>query len=584
MRTRHLLAAIGLVSILGACVTPSTPLPTNNNPDTSTPSKSNQAPSSGTSSGLSSDTAAGTSSAASCELNDTQPTRLTTPDNTPVFEQFNFRPIEISTGGDSVTITTAHHIFSLCESNGQWSIASANAAEDEAPFNYTQLLADMAAPSYDTIELNGKTFEYRIRLQAEWLAEQLKPETIDPEATPPEEIDTLAVATEDAVFFELKTPEGELISEQLYTVSELQEAGLGASLGAPNIADAIATRSDIWFGASASQGEGDSGFASLIRYDAETEELSVERPDTIQGSQITSLAVTGADTADSDTPLTLWMGTQRSGEGVPYFPSHGLVAYQPSTQALTTHTVANSPLIGAIPGRLAVKADQLWSATGDGVCQISWPTIDQTDSWTCWRFTATAALPPEGIDLYQSFLAQEPATQLKEKEVEILWLSQSFDTPEDELAIRYEAVYKPGFEVQLSQGGYRIANSVAQRAAGGNEIFWPGNQWHWAGDRFRRSLDEVALNLVGGGPRGLVASNGRGGFNLDNYAIRGEFDLLELTDDATKVRYYSGWIEGDEVDVYPTVVPVETTAKDMAKDTANPLTEMAAKLTATQGP
>jgi len=570
MRTRNLLAAIGLVSILGSCVTPSTPLPAAGDSGASR-SDANGAKSSQP---LSSETSA----TASCELTDTQPTPLATPENTSVFEQFNFRPIEISTGGDSVTITTAHHIFSLCQTNGEWSIASAEAAEDEAPFDYNQLLADIENPSYDTVELNGETFEYRIRLQAEWLTDQLRPETIDPEATPSEDEESLAVAAEDAVFFELKTPEGELISEQLYTLSELREARLGADLGVPNIADAVATSSELWFAATAEQGEGNSGFASLIRYNLETEELSVERPEMIQGDQITSLAATGDDTVNSSTPLTLWMGTQISGEGNPYIPSHGLVAYQPSSQTLTNHTIADSPLVGAIPHRLAVEDQQLWVGTGDGVCQVDWRTADDADSWACWRFTATAALPSEGIDLYQSFSAEAPATQLTEKTVEVLWASQSFDAPEDTPEMRYEVVYKPGFEAQLSQGGYRIPNEVAQLAAGGNEVFWPGTQWHWGGDRFKRSLDEVALNLVGGGPRGLAASSGQG-FDLNNYAVRGEFDLLELTDEATKVRYYSGWIEGSEVDVYPTVVLAETT-----KQKENPFPEMAAKLSATQGP
>ncbi len=561
MRTQSLLATIGLISLLGACVAPAEPLPS-----ASTSLQSSQ--------NLSSDT----SSAASCELTKSQPEPLTTPENTSASEQFNFRPTEISTGGDSITITTAHHIFSLCESNNQWSITSANAAEDEEIVEYNQLLADIADPDYQTVELNGETFEYRIRLQAEWLAEQLKPDTVDPEAAP---VESLVTATEDAVFFELKTPRGEVISEQLYTLSELQEAGLGASLGVPNVADAIATDTDLWFAASASQGEGDSGFASIVRYSAEEEALAVERPETIQGDQVTSLAVTGEDIADSSVPLTLWLGTQRSGEGNPYFPSHGLVAYQPGSQQLTTHTVSNSPLVGAIPYRLAVEEDKLWVSTGDGVCEVSWQTIDAANSWNCWRFSAIADLPSEGVPLYQSFLAEAPVTQLKEKSVEVLWASQSFDESEDAPNLRYEVVYEPGFEVQLSQGGYRIGNEVARRAAGGNEIFWPGSQWHWAGDRFKRSLDEVSLNLVGGGPRGLMAANSQqGGFELDNHAVRGEFDLLNLTDEATKVRYYSGWIEGAAVEVYPTVVPVEA----VQADKVNPLTEMAAKLTATQGP
>ncbi|MEM9149016.1 MAG: hypothetical protein AAGB19_00900 [Cyanobacteria bacterium P01_F01_bin.3] len=577
MRTQNLLVAIGLISLLGGCVTPSTPPPADSGSTTGNPSKT-------TSQSLSSET----SSAASCELTESQPESLGNAENTPVFEQFNFRPIELSAGGGSITVTTAHHIFSLCESNGEWSITSTETAEDEEPFDYEQSLANIADPGYETVEINGETFEYRIRLQAEWLTEQLKPDTIDPEAIASEDEEAIATATEDAVFFELTTPDGELISEQLYTISELQDAGLGASLGVPSIADVVATDTELWFAATASQGEGDSGFASLIRYDAATKDITAEQPDELQGDQLTSLVITGNEANDSEVPLTLWMGTQRSGEGNPYFPTSGLVAYQPDSQLITNYTVANSPLVGAIPHRLAVEGEHLWVGTGNGICQVNWQIIDTADSWACWRFTATAELPSEGVDLYQSFSAEEPAALITDETVEVLWASQSFEesyntaesATEEASSIRYEVVYEPGFEAQLSQGGYRVPNEVAQRAAGGNEIFWPGNQWHWAGDRFKRTLDEVSLNLVGGGPRGLVTANSQRGFDLDNHAVRGDFDLLELTDENTKVRYYSGWIEGDEVDVYPAVVPAEA----LAQTKENPLPEIATKLSATQGP
>ncbi|MEM6868866.1 MAG: hypothetical protein AAF528_10850, partial [Cyanobacteria bacterium P01_C01_bin.121] len=120
MRTQNLLVAIGLISLLGGCVTPSTPPPADSGSTTGNPSKT-------TSQSLSSET----SSAASCELTESQPESLGNAENTPVFEQFNFRPIELSAGGGSVTVTTAHHIFSLCESNGEWSITSTETAEDE---------------------------------------------------------------------------------------------------------------------------------------------------------------------------------------------------------------------------------------------------------------------------------------------------------------------------------------------------------------------------------------------------------------------------------------------------------------------
>ncbi|MEL6554666.1 MAG: hypothetical protein AAFQ63_14535 [Cyanobacteria bacterium J06621_11] len=627
MRTQPLLISMGLLFTLSACITPSTPLPSAPLAEGS----AEQTPANSNSSALSTETSA----AAPCELTSSTPEPLSTGENEAVFEQFNFRPQEIAVTDNTVTITSANHIFSLCQTNDTWSITSADASEDDLPYNYEKELAKIADPDYQTLEVENETYKYRIRLQAQWLEEQLKPDTIDPEAVDPAETTTPETATEDAVFFELENPDGELISQQLYTLSKLREAQLGASLGPPEIAGVASIGTDIWFATTASQGEGDSGFASLIHYSLTANELKVETPEEIQGDQITSLAITqgpisteketpkasstkgkkaeeketpdqankqaadqianstenaDSQTADSQTAdteetlLTLWIGTQRSGEGVPYFPASGLVAYQPSNQNITKYTINNSPLIGAIPHQVATKDDSLWVATGDGTCQVDWSAIGKSESWNCWKFTATATLPSDGVEVFDSFLADSPTATLNKDTVEVLWANRSSEENEAAQMTRYEVVYESGFETQLSQGGYRVANEAARRAAGraadDNNIFWPGSQWHWNGERFKRSLDEVALNLVGGGPYGLVTSNSRKGFDFDSNAIRGEFDLLELTSEHTKVRYYSGWIEGEGIDVYPTVVAVEP----QTESKPNPLTEIAADLTSTQGP
>lgn len=568
MQTKKLAATMGLLcgllGLLSACVTPNTLGP------------------SASSSSVKASPANSASAAAACEQNSTQPEPLSLSENTPIYDQFNFQPQEIAVANNTVTLTTPHHIFSLCQTNGVWSIASAEAAEDEQTYDYVAELAKIADPDFETIEIDSETYKYRIRLQADWLQEQLRPETTDPEAVEETDSEDLATAPEDAVFFELRKPDGELVSELLYTVSELREAQLGASLGVPSIAGTTTAESDIWFAAAAFQGEGDSGFASLLRYDTETGEINIERPDGLQGDQLTSLVATKND----DESTTLWMGTKRSGEGNPYFPASGLVSYQPASQAVNAHTITNSPLVGAIPYQLAVESESLWVGTGNGVCQVEWAVIESVDSWDCWRFTAMAELPDEGVDLYPSSLAIEPVDQLTKDTVEVLWVNQSFGATDGAppASPRYEVVYEPGFEAELSQGAYRINNPVARKAAQSDgdtsSLFWPGNQWHWGGDRFSRSLDEVALNLVGGGPYGLVTSNSRNGFDFDSNAIRGEFDLIALTPESTKVRYYSGWIESEGLTVYPTVVPAETT-KQAAP---NPLTEIAADFTAPQGP
>ncbi len=549
-------------------------------------------------------------SVAACQSAETSLQPLTTPENGLLFEQFNFQPQHISIDSGVVSIKTPYYTFVKCGGK-RWAIAS-NTAPPEDALSYAQYLNLWGDPEYDSIEVDGKTYEYRIRLQADWLKAQLEKQVreaaeleetlegiankesavaendssielpaVEPtDATLEEDVGAVSSSdptaatdetdqAEEAVYFDLKTPNGQVTSHQLYTRSEVQDARIGASLGVPRIADTVVTADAIWFAATTSQGEGENGFASLLRYDPSSNELTIQRPDEIQGDQITSMVATNIPsdnelTADdeliADAGLTLWLGTMRSGEGNPTAPASGLVAYQPATQQLDAYTLGNSPMVGAIPHRLAIADKSLWVATGNGICDVKWLSIDEAKSWDCWRFTATATLPSEGVPLYDSFLAEESATTLKKREVEVLWAASEksdqidIDQPG---AFRYEVVYEPGFETTLAQGGYRLDNEVARRMAGGDAIFWPGRQWHWAGDRFTRTLDEVSLNLVGGGPQGLVGSHISTGFSFDHYAIRGDFDLLSLALEGTEVRYYSGWIEGAGLQVYPKIVAAE---------------------------
>ncbi len=503
--------------------------------------------------------------------NTSQP--LSNAENTPIFDQFNFRPESVTVFEQTVAVKTPRYTFYFCKGNQKWVVVSNGLANGEKPYDYKRYLSEIADPKYETIELDGTTYKYRIRLQADWLTDALAGQTDNkPVLEPPN-----TTASEDAVYFELKKADGEVISRELYNTSDVQEAHLGASLGVPSIAGAAIAGSDIWFAATTSQGEGDNGFASLLHYDSKTQELSVQRPEKLQGDQITDLVAT-----ERKGSTTLWMGTQRSGEGNPFAPASGLVAYRPESETLESFTVTNSPLVGAIPGQLAVENKSLWVATGDGTCRVQWQAISKADSWKCWQLITTAKLPKDGVDVYSNFLATEPEARLTEPEAEVLWISQAIPATEPVEApniTRYEVVYQPGFETTLSQGGDRIADAAAQRAAGGDSIFWPGRQWHWGGDRFKRGLDEVSLNLVGGGPYGLVSSSARSGLTINNNAIRGDFDLLGLTSEGTKVRYYSGWVNSDKLEVYPSLSPVMPPQQIKP----NPLTEMASDLS-TSGP
>ena len=582
MQIKTLIAAVSLLWMLGACQAATTVVEADSeiaSSDVAVPETSPSPAPPGSESDQ-----ADSLAVADCDRPKSPVSPLAVPEDMPVFEQFNFQPEAMAIANGHIAVKTPYYTFSLCKGNDTWRITSTEPVASTGPvtstepvteeaFDYQQFLAALANPPYQTVEVDGKTYDYRIRLEAEWLTEQLTSATHSAAVSDDE--------GNDAVYFELKMPDGETISRQLYTLTQLQAAQLGASLGTPSIAGSVVVGKTIWWAATTSQGEGDGGFASLLHYSPDTGELSVDQPEEIQGDQINAIAATG----NSKTP-TLWLGTQRAGEGNPYLPANGLVAYQPKTKKLTSYTVTNSSLVGAIPHQLAVANDSLWVATGNGICQVRWQTIDQAKSWNCWQFTATANLPSNGVKLYSSFLATEPAATLSEPTVEVLWAEQAQSAQSNQPAqantesLRYEVAYQPGFEAQLDQGGYRVANPVAQRAVRGEPIFWPGRQWHWEGDRFVRGFDEVALNLVGGGPYGLVSSTDEDSLTFDHSAIRGSFDLLSLSQDSTKIRYYSGWIDGADLAVYPAI----TLAPPPPKSRPNPLTKMAADLPQNQGP
>ncbi len=591
MRTRKLLTTVGLLCALGSALSACT---------------ETEALKGLSSSDKAAQTTDQNSQGAACNVSEATLEPLTAPpENTPIFEQFNFQPHAIEINEGVVTVKTNAYTFAFCQGDRTWSIAS-HPVETEA-YDPDQYMTNLVNPEYDQVEVEGDRYEYRARLEANWLREQTGT-SAQPPADSATSSPTPENTAEDTVYFELKTPDGKSLRQPLYTLSELKAANLGASLGVPSIVGSVATKEAIWFAATTTQGEGDSGFASLIRYSLKTGEITVQRPAEIQGDQITAIALTpnleadvapestgestgesideptGEPSAESTDNITLWLGTQRSGEGNPYLPADGLIAYQPMTKTLQRYSITNSPLIGAIPTELAVSDDQLWVGTGNGICQIEWQSIDQAQGWDCWRFAFTAALPQAGIDLYASSQADQPAATLTEPEAEVLWANWKLaDGAEDPdlppKVTRYEVVYKPGFEVQLSQGGYKTSNSVARQFAGGEPVYWPGYTWHWAGDRFARSLDEVSQNHFGGGPYGLVKSNISTGPNLDQVAIRGDFDLLNLEANTTTVRHYSGWIPADGLQVYPSLIPTQS-----APNKPNPLDQFIPDLPTSQGP
>ena len=470
----------------------------------------------------------------------------------PLYAPFDFHIQTIAEDEQYLRFRGEKVEFVVCKGDRTWAVVAAppqNKPVGEAA--HDARLAEIENPSLQSIALDGQTYQYRVKLNASW---------INPDNSPSPEM----TRTEEGVVFELITPDNPTPREiPLYTRQELEEAQLGSSLGVPRVSAAIATADSLWWAIAAEQGEGASGVTTLIRFTPSSGDLDVIKPEGLQGAQITDLAVTG-----QGDDLTLWLGTQLSGEGNPYLPAMGLVRYRPQTDnlntgSLATYTPYNSPLIGAIPDRLLIKDETLWIATANGVCAVPHAQIDQAASWECWRFTATAELPAGGVPLYPSVQADQAATTLTGDRVEVLWSAPARESGENQPWIgRYEVVYDPGFTVSL-EGGATQAPSQLRRlfpqVERGPAVAWPGDEWRWEGDRFVRALDEVSLNMVGGGPRGLRTENQESGnpYIRDWAAMRGDLSLLELTDQQTEVRHYSGWVDTDLLNPTPTVVPAE---------------------------
>ncbi|MEO0458971.1 MAG: hypothetical protein AAF152_20645 [Cyanobacteria bacterium P01_A01_bin.114] len=478
--------------------------------------------------------------ATNCPASDTN-LSLRIPKDGLVFEQFNFRPDGVEATADTVTFENNLYRFVFCRGDRSWAVLKGEASE-EAPIadgDYEAFLSKLENPDYETIELADANYKARVRLEAEWLSEQS--EGGAPPAAPPEE----------KVVFELIEPgETEPTAKVLYTAADLVKPEFGGQLGVPRISQALSYQDALWWAVAFEQGEGNTGITTIVQYQPESDEVRLWQPKDLNEVQITDMAMTG----EGD-ELTLWLGTQLSGEGNPDIPARGLVAYRPNQEAIKTYSVHNSPLIGAIPHRLLSLEDTLWVGTGNGACEIQWQTLESADSWDCWKFIAVADLPEGGISLYKSLLAEESATQLTRDTVEVLWAS---DTELEEATgkPRYEVRYPEGFEVTLDLGAQRYTEDSLYNYTTPANFSWPGSYWHWNGDHFVRSQDEVSENHFGGGPQGLGPADYTGYIN-DWYTIRGDLDLLYLSDTETSVRYFSGWVEGDAIEPYLTVVMAE---------------------------
>ena len=446
-----------------------------------------------------------------------------------------FRPYDLSTDSDTIVFKNSRYHFTFCRSDRSWSIQSAVAGVEE-----TGAWDDPGA--YTETELAGQTYRAKVQLSSD----------------------------RDEVVFELGRPDtDEPIIQTLYTQNQLQQAGFGYDLGFPIISRAVAHDGSLWWAVHFEQGEGWSGIATVVQYRPGSDRLQVLQPEALDSARIMDMVVTG-----SGDQRALWLATQYSGEGSPEIPAKGLAVYLPSTDEVIPYTVDNSPLVGAIPSSLEQVDDRLWVATANGVCEIPAQTPGQYDAWNCWRFTAEAELPTGGVPLYRSVLSEDPTTILSGATVEVLWASYTTDdelrTPDQS---RFEVRYEQGFTTGLERGAEVWSDVVYCDGEPLCGFYWAGREWHWDGERFARSHDEVVINYIAGGPMGLGAE--LWAENVPDWQLmRGDFDLLTLDDAETRLRYYSGWVDAAELDPYVTVVPQSWSAAGQR----NPLLDVMATL------
>jgi hypothetical protein len=465
------------------------------------------------------------------------------------YDRLDLHTRNIVANDDTIRFQTLKQDFVFCRANNTWTVQKGTLPKElQPPTNYAEFAQDLVNPKFKNIDYQGKTYQYRVVKEPSYSVGA--DGTISRKEVPP---------TQDKIVFELITPSSKNPQRQtLYTLKDLQNAAVkagfsatGNQLGFPRVTSSVIYGGRIWWSIGFEQGEGNNGIATIVSYDPKTDKFSLIQPEGLAFTQITDLAITG----NANNP-TLWMGTNVSGEGNLYIPAKGLVAYRfdaknPNSGSLSAYTTHNSPLVGAIPDKLRLENDILWVSTANGVCQVKWQAADNPGSWNCWRFTAMAKLP-ETLPLYSALTNKNPAASLSgNNTVEVLWWSPvNFQTNKG----RYEVRYPQGFTTKLNEGAsiYEFGRSLPP---GKPPINWPGFEWHWNGERFVRALDEVSLNLVGGGPRGIGSGQLNPEVPINWNAMRGDLELVDISPKSTSVKYYSGWVDEAKLQPYLTVVP-----------------------------
>ncbi len=440
---------------------------------------------------------------------------------------------------DLITFQSQDYDFIFCDGNKNF-IAKKGGYKvvDDSNKSYDERLKELGDPPYQTVELDNKVYRYRVILEPNPFPDfKLEPKQVVLELIKPE--------TEE--------PQ----SHTLYTLQQVTEKKTGIKLGIPKITASVIYNQQFYWSISPEQGEGNGGIATIFNYNPELDKINIFQPSGIIDQQINDLVITG-----DATETIFWLATQRSGEGNPYLPGMGLVYYNTKTQKITSYNARNSNLIGMIPYQITVQNEQLWVATGNGICQIKWQQIEQVDSWNCWQFLLKAELPTEGLEIYSSLLNTSTKNKITADEnrntVDVLWWSpQERETQKG----RYEIAHNTAFSVTLEEKGGMSWSEFYEEPLKINswqsEVYWAGREWLWNGNQFSRPFDGVSLSYFGGGPTGISTWEMVAKQRPEIYTLRGNIDLIKLTKTSTSVNYYSGWVDDSLLQPYLTIIPVQ---------------------------
>lgn len=442
------------------------------------------------------------------------------------YDAFNYQIENIKANSDTIAFESSRYKFTLCRGNNDWTI------KEKSNSN----IADVFTAGKNSIEFQNQTYKYGVELTRG------------------------SSRQEQEVIFELTTPESDRIKQQkLYDLEQTIKARAGVELEYPVISEAIPYGDRLFWSVFAYHSEGFGGIATIVSYDPATDTISVIQPPELARQIINDFVIAG----NPEQP-TFWIATKLTAEGSPDLPTLGLVSYRPdnsdyTSSEINSYRVDNSPLVGAIPSKLYLERDLLWIATGNGICQVKWQSIENQDSWRCWQFALMSELPKGELPVYSSLLDDTPQAIIEPNEqdklIKVLWWMPRQHKP---LTGRFEIEYEPQTVILPDMGATTWEEYYGEDfelPVWRSPIHWVGNNWHWNGQRFARGFDEVNLNLVGGGPRGINDGEPNADYIFDNRAIRGDLELLELTESNTKLKHYSAWVDDNLLRPYLTIAP-----------------------------